>query len=47
MLELCPDHALGLSAQTVAVEPDCPWQIVDAKSDERHPGLHAPTSGAA
>ncbi len=24
MLELCADNALGLQAQTVTVEPDCP-----------------------
>src|SRR6266581_2017079 len=41
ILELRADDAFGLEAKTVAVEPDCLLQIVDAKSDERNPRLHA------
>jgi hypothetical protein len=29
-----------LEAEAVTIEPDCPFQIVNAESEERYPGLH-------
>src|SRR5262245_32117006 len=40
IFELRADDSLRLEAEAVAVEADGPVQVVDAKSDERYPGLH-------
>ena len=40
IFELRADNAFGLQAKAVTLEPHCPLQIVNAKSDERDPRLH-------
>jgi hypothetical protein len=43
VLELRADDAVGLQAETVAVEPDGPLQVVDTERDERDPRLQGRT----
>jgi hypothetical protein len=43
MLEFCANNAFGLQAKTIAVELNCPLQIINAKGDKSYPRLHTQT----